>query len=130
MCQTRHFCKEHITMATVAAKSVEDTLYTNSYTHILASGLVVPERLNKVRHRRKREMVHVHVQDCALDVCVHAHRHSMTQLARDDKRSKQCTVQNIPMHTHANPHMQACTTHTWSCVHCQDGRPSQISCSR
>ena len=51
-------------MATVAAKSVEDTLYTNSYTHILASGLVVPERVKKVRQRREREMVHVHKAAC------------------------------------------------------------------
>ena len=51
-------------MATVAGKSVEDTLYTNSYTHILASGLVVPERVNKVRQRREREMFHVLVRMC------------------------------------------------------------------
>ena len=39
--------QKHVTMATVAAKFVEDTLYTNSYTHILASGLVVPGKVSK-----------------------------------------------------------------------------------
>ena len=57
-------------MTAVAAKS-EDTFYINSYTHIHASGLVVPERVHKVRQRREREMFHVHRAVRWTCVCMH-----------------------------------------------------------
>ena len=79
---------------------------------------------------------------CAGHVC------ACTQ-TQHDKRSKhvqyktyQCTCTHARTHTHAHMHARTHThththaptpthtTHTWSSVHCQDGHPSQTSCSR